>query len=994
LLVPSSPRFDLYRDAYGVGHAYAGSVADAFFAQGWVHAADRLRQMDRDRQRARGRWAAVAGPTALPFDVFARRLDLEYAARADLAVLAPATLAMLDAYAAGVNDYIGGHESVAGTPPWTPVDSLLVHRVRHVLMGSARSKLWRAVVEDVVGPTGLAGFARETADEFAIVDGGSNNWVIAGSRTRSGLPLLAGDPHRELEVPNVYTQSHVACPEFDAIGIGFAGVPGFGHFGHGRRVAWSITHGMLDDQDVFRERFDGDGRFEFDGEQVEPRRRIERIEVAGADPVDVEIVMTTHGPVIAGPTGGDAAGGDALALRWTATCEPNAGFDCFVPMLRADSVPELFEAMRAWVEPANNLLAADVDGAIGFLFRGRVPVRPLANGDLPVAGWTSANDWRGWVPFEELPRSVNPAAGRLVTANHRVAPPGYPHYLSRDFAAPNRARRIATRLDALEGATARDMVGVLNDTVSLPGQRMVERLKAEPAPTGPPGAVHAAICGWDGDVSVDSPGALAYEVLRRELGFLLLERSGLAAAGDHPYIALLPGIDQFSLTWRFVAHLLQADDTSLLADGTWSAALAEGLDRAAAWIVTNVGADASAWRWGAIHRTRLGFEVPGDADTVRVAAYVPTTGFDATHASVARYVFDVADWDRSRWVLPLGVEGDRDAPHATDQQPHWVAGALVPMLYTRDAIEGAAAGVKLGLGPEFAPWLRELAANATSLPLALPDDATARQWLVDLSVPADDIAAVLDARPRTEEARWIVEHECGALVDGLGTPSGLAWPPLPDTVDEATQLLHVWAFLAALPAVREWHAARGIPDDVSRATLADLGDNMAINRRTYGRTGLEVPWWITLHFRGAIYSLGRLQFERTAIADGALGVHIPESGPLTPDACDASIAWAHEFFARHFPDDKPRVATCNSWLLDEQLAEYLPADSNIIRFQRRFTVQPGTTHPANGEILRFVFGVREPDLDTVPQTTTLQRAAVAHLKAGGTWNVSTGYFDW
>ena len=164
------------------------------------------------------------------------------------------------------------HDDVDRRRPWSPIDSLLVHRVRHVLMGSVRSKLWRAVVRDVAGPDVLRIVDSESDDGLAVVDGGSNNWVVAGSRTASGLPLLAGDPHRELEVPNVYTQSHIACPEFDAIGVGFAGVPGFGHFGHTARVAWSITHGMLDDQDLFIERADGTPAANAASNSVEGRR--------------------------------------------------------------------------------------------------------------------------------------------------------------------------------------------------------------------------------------------------------------------------------------------------------------------------------------------------------------------------------------------------------------------------------------------------------------------------------------------------------------------------------------------------------------------------------------------------------------------------------------------------------------------------------------------------------------------------------------------------
>ena len=253
----------------------------------------------------------------------------------------------------------------------------------------------------------------------------------------------------------------------------------------------------------------------------------------------------------------------------------------------------------------------------------------------------------------------------------------------------------------------------------------------------------------------------------------------------------------------------------------------------------------------------------------------------------------------------------------------------------------------------------------------------------------------MNARPDAEAQRWVVDREHALLVDGMGELGLLWWPTLRVAPDRSTRLLHVWAFLSTVEAVRRYHAERGVADNVSWATLADLGQNLLENHWLFDDTGLDVPWWITLHFRGGIYQLGRLQFERRMWRDGTgLGLHIPETGPMTPAACDASIAWAHEFFPTHFPDEKPVVGTCNSWLLDPQLAEYLPADSNIMQFQRRFTLRPEKSVADNGNILRFVFHDTAPDLDALPQATTLQRAIVSHIKAGREWNSCAGWFDW
>lgn len=689
---------EILRDAIGAPHCYAGDEAGAFHAQGWVHAADRLWQMEYDRRRAVGRLAEVVGASAVKADLFYRRLDLESSVRRDLTALSPAAVSMLESYAAGVNAWMSASPlprefAVAGlasddVSPWEPWHSLVVYRVRHLLMGSARTKLWRSVVAGVLGDdvarSMVSGWGEEqvacvppgSACEAGVltglgdVDGGSNNWVVSGGRTASGLPLLAGDPHRELEAPNVYVQGHVACPEWDVLGLGMPGVPGFPHFGHNARVAWSITHAMADDQDLF---------------VIEPGAhpvvRTEVISVRGGDRVEVDVVHTPRGPVV----------GEGLALCWTAASpsDPNCGFDAFVPMLRASSVVELFETMRPWVEPVNSLLAADLDGTIGYQLRGRLPVRRRPDAVwAPVPGDDDSLAWDGWVAFEDLPRSIDPDGGFLFSANNHIAASADAPYVGLDAAPPWRARRIVTLLSALEEASVDDMARIHVDDVSLPARRLRERLGNWPP-----------LATWDGSMSSFSTPAAAYSVFRRELLLVALDRSGLADALDEPRNRLLPGVVPESVLWRVVEQQLAVDDTSLLGGWSWDEAIA----------IARLRAD-DLWRgesWGALHRTSqrhaLGgldptlhparrVEVSGDLDTVFASTYTPTAGFDVKAGSVARYAFDLADWDRSGWVVPLGAAGSGPSPHADDQQDTWAAGRLFPAPYTRSAVEASAAG--------------------------------------------------------------------------------------------------------------------------------------------------------------------------------------------------------------------------------------------------------------------------------------------------------------
>ena len=290
----------------------------------------------------------------------------------------------------------------------------------------------------------------------------------------------------------------------------------------------------------------------------------------------------------------------------------------------------------------------------------------------------------------------------------------------------------------------------------------------------------------------------------------------------------------------------------------------------------------------------------------------------------------------------------------------------------------------------------------------LPSPDEARDLLQSLGVAADAVDEAVGAMPSPyvdPEVWWLLERLYRELItrDDRGGP--LWWPyPVPGD-DPLSRYFQLYVFLAALPHARRVHIDRGVPDDVSWATLADVALSVEWFRRRNGKPGFNSAFWMCQHFRGGIFLLGRLQFNFTTVVfdpgpgmrfakgDSCLGVHIPALGPLTPTACDESFERARAFFPEHFPERTDRVATCGSWLLDPQLAEYLPAESNIIRFQRRFKPAPDWAEPGNDDVIRFVFGYIPESLDDLPQTTTLERAAVAHIKSGRQWKVCNGWVD-
>jgi penicillin amidase len=727
----------IYRDRLGIPHIQAHSVYDALFAQGFVHAQDRLWQMDYDRHRAYGRSAEYLGISVLRPDQFLRRLRLEASARADYEAVEPGTRAVLEAYAAGVNAFLQTttrlpieYHLLDTTPePWQPWDACAVFKVRHVFTGGVwQVKLWRARLLRRLGPELTAKLYRSDSsgepliippgmdyqgprlnglDELQAGEAtvglvpdldGSNSWVIAGQRTATGHPLLAGDPHRALDTPNVYYQNHLACPAFDAVGLSFPGVPGLSHFGHNRALAWCVTTAMVDYQDLYIERFHPTNPqlYEFKGQWRQAQRHHEVINVRGDRPVEIDVSVTHHGPIIIG----DPAQGYALAFRYTATAEPNTCFNALLPMLCATGADEFEEALRPWVDPCNNILFADVRGQIGYRTRGRVPIRARANAWLPVPGWTGEHEWQGVIPFESMPRVRNPEAGFIVTANNRIVDETYPYYLTLRYEPGFRARRLRDRLRPLTQASGSDMAAMHADRVSIPAQAFVGMLARVEPTDALLARAKSYLQEWDGTMALESVAATIYALFREQLTRLvvepLLESLAREALGGGLYGTLMP----LSQLWEQLLIMMQADDRSLLPSGEdWSSLLASALARTVAWLRQALGDEPQNWQWARLHRTAprhplcavfpnlsellnpLAVPMGGDGDTVQAASINAGSGYTVGSSAVARFVFDVSDWQRSAWVVPLGASGHPGSRHYTDQAATWAAVQLYPMLY-------------------------------------------------------------------------------------------------------------------------------------------------------------------------------------------------------------------------------------------------------------------------------------------------------------------------
>jgi penicillin amidase len=737
----------VYRDEWGIPHVRARSVRDAFVAQGYVHAMDRLWQMDASRRQMLGRWAEWVGPAGLPADRLARRLQARAASERDYAALSADAKAMVDAYTAGVNAYLRSgpvppeYELTGGRPePWEGWHCIAAMRHRGYLMGSVWFKLWRAAALPVVGqenitrlryddggggdlfciPPGTEGQRwiasladlREPVSALSLLarawqtGGGSNNWALSPGRTTTGRPLLAGDPHRAFELPGMYAQLHLGCDEFDAIGFTIPGVPGFPHFGHNAFVAWGVTHANVDIHDLYVEQFDpaDPSRYRYRDEWLPATHSTEEIAVRGGATETVRIVETRHGPVVAG----EPEQGAALTLKSVQFADLDRSFDCLLPMLAARSCDDLFRAVRGWGLIDHNLVAADVGGHIGHLVRAVLPRRPAVNGWLPVPGWTGKHEWDGVVPPEQMPRADDPDRGFIATANNRVvsAIAGTGDYFCTDAHPPDRARRIEELITAIGQAGPQDMPAIHRDDLSLPARTFQAAL----APVRPAGAqaraVRDLILAWDARMAPQSAGAAAYSRLRWALAAIVAERSGLAATDDSAL--RLPGsAGAASQLWWTLPAMLRSGDTALTGGAAWPELLAAALEA--------VAADGVGEPWRDIHAAALvhpltpllaaappslsppGAGVGGDNETVWAAGCRAESGTAAVYGAVARYVFDVGDWDNSKWIVLAGASGDPSSPHYLDQHAAWSECELIPMRYGWDVI--AATGTLLTLEP-------------------------------------------------------------------------------------------------------------------------------------------------------------------------------------------------------------------------------------------------------------------------------------------------------
>ncbi|WP_371578962.1 penicillin acylase family protein [Streptomyces sp. NBC_01314] len=709
-----------YRDAWGIPHLRAADVRALAHAQGRVTALDRAWQLEVERHRVQGTSAAFLGVGSLGWDRFARRARLEDTARRCFARLErtdPETADWVRAYVEGVNDGLveGGRRAPeferAGIEPgrWEAWHPLGVWLATHILFAGFPAKLWREEAVRHLGADAVGLFATD-----GPATSGSNGWLVDGSRTTTGQAVIAGDPHRFIEEPGVYQQIHLSCPEFDVVGLAVPGMPGIAHFGHTGDVAWAITNAMADYQDLYRERLrcrgrGGGGDGDADGDVVEAldpdgvwravHRRVEIIEVAGGEPVEVEVIETPRGPVVIGgldPRALDTVG--PLSLRYPPRVTEDLGLSALLPLLRAREVADVDRAFDRWAEPVNVVQAADTRGGVLHRVAGRVPVRSRDNRTRVVPAWEPGHEWEGW---HEPPYGTF-EDGVAVMANQRG--PATP--LGVEFAPPHRAERIRTLLNEKQLWSAPDMPALHMDTHLASAGPLLDHVAAladttdatatthasattEGGPGRPAGLTPAAaalrdrLLRWDRRMEAESVEAAAYAALRGAVVRRLAAESAFAALAVPP---AYPEVFRpwLSLTVRIgfaLEHLLRVEELY-------------GIDRAG--LVREAleeAAGTESGRWGDRHRLVPWRALPdddpgapdepglaGDHDCVLCTSAVPGITDLSARGPAARYVWDLARREDSLWVVPFGASGVGGSAHHRDQLPLWLRGDLVPVV--------------------------------------------------------------------------------------------------------------------------------------------------------------------------------------------------------------------------------------------------------------------------------------------------------------------------
>jgi penicillin amidase len=747
------------RDAHGVPAIEAATPEDLFFAQGYVTAQDRLWQMDIMRRFASGELSEILGEDTLKIDREQRILGLRAAARKSLQMTSPRDRSYFDAYARGVNAFIETHRSRVPIEfrilkyrpqPWQAEDSVVIanQMVKDLNFYAFRDGLKREKILASLGPELTSdlyvnrswhdhpptvmredlndqknsGDSNGEDDEDDGPDNsvtrnrtateeiwsqstpeavnGSNNWVVSGSHTVTGKPLLSNDMHLGHQMPNLWYEAHLKSGNFDVAGVTLPGMP-YVIVGHNQRIAWGFTNVGPTVADAFIENFNPQGAYQTPRGWQQPEHRTEIIHVKGKPDVTVDVKITRHGPIITNILPGETR---SIALRWTL-------YDGLrMPFFDVDAAQNWEELRKAFAQldaPGQNVVYADVDGNIGYQSTGHIPIRASGDGSLPVSGADDSHEWTGYIPFDKLPRVYNPPSGIIGTANGRITPDNFPYSISSSWEAPWRTERIYHVLQSGRKFTPADMLALQTDVHSendlFAAERFVYAIDHAANPSARAKQAADLMRNWDGRMGASSTAATIAVRSAQELKRLLLEPRLGPAPGD-------PKQEEEMLSWKTYHWQMQTvwlQNILLHQPKRWLPEKYPNYDALIAAAVESAvrepaaPKDLSSWKWGRVNAVEIDHPVLGKIPIIQrwaAPGIKEQSGSGYTvkavtphHGPSERFTANLADLDQSTLNTVTGQGGNFLSPYYFDQWHAWYEGFTFNLPFTARAIEASKA---------------------------------------------------------------------------------------------------------------------------------------------------------------------------------------------------------------------------------------------------------------------------------------------------------------
>lgn len=779
LILPGfTDEIEIIYDRMGIPHIYASNETDLFMAQGYLHAQDRFFQMDLWRHIGAGSLAEMFGESQIDTDLFLRTMGWERVVEQELKQSEQEVHRFLQAYADGVNAYLADHQGVDlsleylvlgllspsySPEPWEPQDTLLWAKVMAFDLGGNQEgweDLIRAQAEKQLGPDRAKDLFPDYPDRHPLIlpdppfgertqreklsrfpnamfeqallkvlldrlpagsfyeAFGSNNWVIAGERTISGLPLLANDPHLSIQMPSIWYELGLHClPVSDecrlnVIGFSFAGAPGV-IIGHNDRIAWGLTNVGPDVVDLYIEKVNPENpnQYEVNGEWRDMTLVQEVIQVAGGEPIPLTVRYTRHGPVfsdvderfknLAEATSLQVPADFAISLRWTAL-EPTAVFRAILNLDLASDWDSFRDALRDFHVPSQNFIYADVEGNIGYQTPGRIPIRAAGDGLSPVPGWTDEYEWLEYIPFDELPSSFNPPQGYIVTANNAVVGPDYPYSISKSWDLGYRAARIVELIRAESKLSTEDMRAIQGDTFHPMGPILIPLLSSLPLDDPREKELVSRLENWDYLNEADSAEAALFNAFWRQLLLATFsdEASDFFPYGERGFLAIENLIEDPQNSWWDDINSSAVEDRDTIMAQAFSAAVDELEDQ--------LGTNPDTWRWGELHTStftsQLGigplrlifnrgpYPTSGGTSIVNNTAWAEDEDYQVRVLPSLRMIVDLSNLSNSIAIHTTGQSGHAFHRHYDDMIPLWVENQYYPMLWSKEQVEDHAEG--------------------------------------------------------------------------------------------------------------------------------------------------------------------------------------------------------------------------------------------------------------------------------------------------------------